>query len=275
MAQGRTVRIIFALRGKICAAGALSLLLACSAIYPESTTPVRQALGDVVLDPPPPEDVYFLYFEKVAVPPKTPGGLEWSGGAPDPFAVLKVGQTEILRTPVAAKTREATWPDQKKENHRIAQGQEIFIEVWDKNPVVDHPICHAKVKDLNYLRDGGDGEIWCDSGARVWLHVEPARAMLGLGLYYESRGAEGVRVTRVAGGSPAERASLSAGDRILAIQGKKVADMDALAIRSLINQHARPGLELDVWFQSGKRHLVKLKEGPIYPLAGDDLKLPQ
>src|SRR5690606_5178969 len=133
----------------------------------------------------------------------------------------------------------------------------------------------ARVRDLPAIRDGGNNEIWCDSGARVRLHAEPAHGLLGIGLYYETRGADGVRVTRVVGDSPAARAGLATGDRILAIQGKQVAEMDALESRSMMNLHARSGLALDVWVQNGKRHLINLKEAAIYPLPGDDLESPQ
>lgn len=73
--------------------------------------------------------------------------------------------------------------------------------------------------------------------------------------------------------SPAARAGLSQGDRILAINGKPVSELDALQVRSEMNLHARSTLELDIWFKDGKRHLVKLKEGALFPLPGDDVKL--
>jgi C-terminal processing protease CtpA/Prc len=141
--------------------------------------------------------------------------------------------------------------------------------------VTDHPICRAKVRNIDSLREGGENEIWCDSGARVRLHVESAKPLLGIGLYYETRGRGGVRVTRVVSNSPAARAGLSTGDRILAVQGKPVTAMDALEVRSAINLHSRTGLKLDVWFQNGKRHVIELKEGSLYPTAEDDLKLQQ
>lgn len=251
------------------------LTFACSAVYPEMQTAVRPLPDDVDPDPPPADDLYFIYFEGAWIPPKDQGGLPWPGGAPDPFAKLIVDGVVLIRTPAQSRTREPTWPDQDKENLRIHPRSKVYIEVWDNNAMTDMPICRVKVRDLEALREGADNEFWCDSGARVRLHVEPAKAMLGIGLYYETRGQDGVRVTRVVENSPAARAGLGEGDRILAINGKRVSDMDALQIRSEINLHARSGLELDVWFANGQRHLVKLKEGALFPLRGDDLKLQQ
>lgn len=253
----------------------LFLITGCAAVYPEMKTAIREPEPGAELEPEPANDLYYLFFEGASIPPKTQGGQKWPGGAPDPFAKLIVNDVEILETPVESRTRAPTWAKQDKKNYRIQSDSMIYVEVWDDNTMTNHPICRARVRDIEAIRDGGNNEIWCDSGARVRLHVEHARGLLGLGLYYETRGADGVRVTRVLQGSPAERAGLGPGDRILAIQGEKVSSMDALKVRSMMNLHSRAGLELDVWFQGGKRHLISLKEGAIYPLSGDGLELPQ
>lgn len=252
---------------------ALATVVGCAAVYPEMKTAVRPLPANVEADPPAPSDLYYVYFEGAWIPPKDQGGRPWTGGAPDPFAKLLVDDIEKLVTPVQSDSREPTWSGQEKKNLRIRSGASVVVEMWDKNAMNDHPICRARVRDIDSLREGGENEIWCDSGARIRLHVEPAKALLGIGLYYETRGREGVRVTRVVSNSPAERAGLGPGDRILAIQGKPVGEMDALQIRSAINLHSRSGLKLDVWFQSGKRHVIELKEGALFPLEGDDLKL--
>jgi hypothetical protein len=228
---------------------------------------------DMEPNPKPASDLYFVYFEGAWVPPKDQGGRPWEGGGPDPFAKLIVDEVERLETPVESNTREPTWAKQEKKNLRIREGAQIFVEVWDDNPMTNLPLCRAKVRNIDSIRNGGDNELWCDSGTRVRLHVAPAKALLGIGLYYETRGQDGVRVTRVLSDSPAARAGLGPGDRILSIQGKSVKEMDALQVRSAINQHSRTGLKLDVWFKSGKRHVIELKEGALFPLEGDDLKL--
>lgn len=248
-------------------------IMGCAIIYPEVQTAVRAPQAGQTLDPPPPDDLYFLYFVGASIPPKTPGGLDWPGGAPDPLAKLIVNGTELIRTPTQGKTREPTWPNQTRQNYRVASGSDVFVEVWDDNPMINKPICRAQVRDLAGLREGGNNEIWCDSGARVRLGVEEAKGLVGLGLYYESRGTDGVRVTRVIENSPASRAGLRGGDRILAINGKDVKKLDGNQVRSAINEKAKTGVKLDVWYQTGKRHVVEIKEGPLYPLPNDEIPL--
>jgi hypothetical protein len=254
-------------------AGVFSVMCGCSAVYPEMQTAVRALPSSVETDPAPAEDLYFIYFEGATIPPKNQGGLPWPGGAPDPFAKLIVDDVDLIVTPTQSKTLKPTWPKQDKENYRIHPDSKIYIEVWHKNAMRNLPICRVRVSSLSALRAGAENEFWCEGGGRVRLHVEPPRGVMGIGLYYETRGHDGVRVTRVLRDSPSARAGLGPGDRILAINGAQVAQMDALQVRSKINQHARTGLELDVWFANGKRHLVSLKEGAIYPLRGDNIEL--
>ncbi len=252
----------------------LLLLSGCAIIYPEAQTPTRPPLKDQVVEPAPGDDLYYLYIEGASIPRQTPGGLDWPGGAPDPLAKLIVNDVELFHTPTQSKTREPTWPNQKKANYRVPPHSKIYVEVWDDNPMTNKPICRAAVREIENLRDGGNNEIWCDSGARVRVHVEPARALIGLGLYYETRGNDGVRVTRVISDSPAARQGLGPGDRILSINGKDIKTMNGNEVRSAINLNAKKGVKLDVWFNDGKRHLITLKEGAVYPLPEDDLELP-
>jgi hypothetical protein len=268
-------RILGRALGTVGLSASLLFSSGCAAVYPEMKTAVRAPQEGARPQPPPADDLFFLYFAGVTVPPKDQGGRDWPGGTPDPYAKILVDNHVIMMTPVEPGTREPTWPKQVKQNYKINPNSTVVVEVWDDNAMTDMPICHAKIRSLLNLRDGTASEIWCDSGARVQLFVGEAQPLVGVGLYYETRGRDGVRVTRVVGDSPAARAGLGEGDRILAIQGKPVAAMDALQIRSAINEHARDGLNLDVWFMSGKRHVIQLREGALYPLADDDVKLSQ
>jgi PDZ domain len=249
----------------------LLLLGGCAAVFPEMQTAVH-APGPGPLEPPPSDDIFYIYFESANLPNRTRDGRPWN---PDPFAKLIINDQDHLRTPVERDQRKPTWPGQKLANYRIGPTDRVVIELWDQETLQDTPVCAYRITDIREYMDERSDDIKCESGARIRLHVEPARAMVGVGLYYELRGSDGVRVTRVVGQSPASRAGIGVGDRIMAIQGESVMAMDALGIKSKINTHARTGLELDVWFSGGERKKVTLLEGPMYPLFDDDLSLPQ
>jgi hypothetical protein len=248
---------------------------ACGAVYPEVATPVRPA-GDRRLDPPPPSDLVYLKFANAVIPPRTRDGRQWDsigGSAPDPFAKLIVDDKEILVTSVQANTLNPTWPDQKGGNYRIPNNVPVHVELWDSNAINNHPICVESIN--NILAEASNEqnlELRCDSGATVELVVQPAHAKFGIGLYYEL-GNQDIHVTRVVSESPAARAKLRRDDQVLKIQGRDVKDLDAESARSLINSNASTGVTFTIKHPDGAIEEITLKDGPMYPLVDEELKV--
>ncbi|HEY1535938.1 MAG TPA: PDZ domain-containing protein [Polyangiaceae bacterium] len=250
-------------------------LSACGAVYPELATPVRPA-GTRRLDPPPPDDLVYLKFANAVIPSRTRDGRNWDdvgGSKPDPFAKLIIDEKEILVTPVQANTLNPTWPDQKVGNYRIPKNVPVRVELWDSNPINNHPICVESINNiLSEASNEQNLELRCDSGASIELVVQPAHAKFGIGLYYEL-GTYDIRVTRVVSESPAARALLKRGDQLVQIQGHDVKDMDPETARSLINSNVTTGVTLEVKQQDGSLRDVTLKDGPMYPAVDEEIKV--
>ena len=244
--------------------------LGCGAVYPQLATPVRNPPGEVVLKPPPPDDLLFLKFEGAVIPTRTRDGRSWDsvgGSLPDAFAKLIVDDKVILETAVQGNTLTPTWPDQRRANYRVAPNASVRVELWDSNPISNHPICVAAVHDLQVDAVSEESKtINCDSGAELRLIVDQAHGKLGIGLFYELR-TEQVVVTRVLHESPAARAGLAPGDELLKIQGKLVKTMADGEAQSLLNANAATGVSLLVKKPDKSEVEVSLKEGAIYPLV--------
>ncbi len=253
----------------------LAFSSACGAVYPELATPVRPA-GTRQLDPPPPDDIVYLKFASAQIPSRTRDGRQWDsvgGSAPDPFAKLLIDDKEILVTPVQANTLTPTWPDQHPGNYRMPRNVPVRVELWDSNPINNHPICVESINDiLAEASTEQNLDIRCDSGANIQLTVQPAHAKFGIGLYYELRTYD-IFVTRVVGESPAARAGLKRDDQILKIQGKVAKEMDAETARSLINSNVGTGLTLTIKHPNGAVDDITLKDGPMYPTIEDEVKV--
>ncbi|HLV21950.1 MAG TPA: PDZ domain-containing protein [Polyangiaceae bacterium] len=248
----------------------LGAALGCSAVYPELSTPVRPVASAAELEPPAPDDLVYIDVERAHIPPTTRDGRRWDavgGSAPDPFVKLFMNDQEILETPVQSNTVNPTWPNQIRANYRVPFGSAFRIELWDSNPLNPDPICIEKLPNLREETGLGKLEVRCPSGARIVLRVEPARPKLGLGFYYELRG-DSIFVTRLLEHSPAARAGLRRGDRVMQIQGRSVKELREGEAQSLINTHSRTGLELLVKPSRGDARSVRLSEGPIY-VAGE------
>ena len=251
------------------------LSIACGAVYPEVSTPVRP-VGERHLDPPPPDDLVYLKFANAQIPVRTRDGRQWDsvgGSAPDPFAKLLIEDKEFLVTPVQANTLHPTWPDQKLGNYRIKRNTPIRVELWDANAINNHPICVETIGNLlGEVSEEQNLELRCDSGATIEIVVQPAHAKFGLGLYYEL-GTYDIRVTRVVAESPAARAKLKRGDLLVAIQGRVVRGMDQESSRSLINSNVSTGVTFTVKHADGSQDDVTLKDGPMYPSIDEELKV--
>lgn len=256
--------------------GLLLFSAGCSAVYPEVATPVSAPPPGLELQPPPPEDLLYLQFDSAIIPTRTRDGRSWKGlggDAPDVFAKLIVDGQDLIVTPVASNTLRPTWPDQVRANYRIRKDAQIRVQLWDSNPINNHPICSEKVVNLHAQADDGHPlEIDCASGARVKLIVERAHAKLGLGFYYELGNGE-ISVTRVLTESPASRAGIRAGDQVLEIQGEPVAKLEEGRAQSLINANAALGVKLKLRRADGQIADVVVKTGPIYPLVNENLPL--
>jgi len=246
---------------------------ACGAVYPEVATPARSPAAGAKLAPPPPEDLLYIRFKSAEIPVTTRDGRKWDavgGAAPDPFAKLFAGDKELFRTPVQENTLTPTWPDATGRNYRIPKGTPVRVEVWDSNPINNHPICVRLVSNIHGEALAGGVDVTCDSGAKVSLVVEPAHAKVGLGIFYEFR-TQSIYVTRVPVESPAARVGLKPGDQILRIQGKDVDSLDEAEARSQINANAPTGVTLTVRKPDGSTADLTVKNGPIYPTVDDDI----
>jgi hypothetical protein len=249
-------------------------LLGCGAVYPQLETPVRSAPGHVVLTPAPPDDLLFLKFAGAVIPSRTRDGRNWDsvgGSLPDAFAKLLVDGKVILETPVQSNSLTPTWPDQRKANYHVRSGASVRVELWDSNPINNHPICVADVPDLHSeVSSEAPKQINCNSGAELKLAVEPAHGRLGIGLFYELRREE-VVVTRVLRESPAARAGLTRGDQLVKIQGKAVKTMAEGEAQSQINANAATGVSLLVRKLDKSEVELSLKEGAIYPMVEEGI----
>jgi hypothetical protein len=247
----------------------------CSAVYPELSTPVRAPRANQELEPRPPGNLLYLAFGKATIPERTRDGRKWDafgGSAPDPFAKLMVNGKEWIVTPIQSDTLKPTWPDQTRANYRIPTGSKIVVELWDSNPINNHPICSSRIRNLEERAETGTIEVTCDSGAVLTLIAERAHARVGLGMFYEFQ-TQDVVVTRVVRESPAGRAGLTRGTQLIRVQKRPVKGMDSDEVRSLINANARTKLELTVKRPGGALEDIALSEGPLYPEHDEGIEL--
>ncbi len=251
------------------ALGALLLALpACAAIYPELGTRIDKVAADQKLDPPPPDGLRWLQFDKGEVPPTTRDGRKWGrglrDGLPDAVAKLFINDVEIIKTDPAPKTINPTFAGSKHGNFALAVGDKIRLELWDADPLQNRPIGTGSARVTPEMLSDGQYTARFDMGGSVTLQIKPAKAVWGLGLWYEVR-QRSAGITRILGNSPATRAGLRKGDEIIAIGPTQIEVMTTDEVRSAMNAPPLDGLALTLRHTDGATLHAKIKNGPIYP----------
>lgn len=261
-----TKRLVYAL--SLAGAFAASALSSgCVALYPEIGTGIRKITAEQALDPPPPEELRWMRIVSGTIKDTMRDGRSWKaaiGKLPDPYAKLYINEQEVLRTNPKTETLEPSWDDAPRGNFQVSSADKMRVEIWDANTVTDKPI---GVKDFRATEDlvlGDRIRLEVPGAGEVIIAYERAHAMFGLGLWFELR-TDTCFITRMIGGSPAERSGAQPGDEVVQINGKPVTTMSSNAVRSAFNSIPSDGLPVVLRHADGSTATVTLREGPIYP----------
>jgi hypothetical protein len=240
----------------------------CGAIYPELGTRLEPVPAGRTLEPPPPQDLRWVAFDTAEVPKTTRDGRPWGrgsndGGLPDPVGKLFVNDVELIKTNAVPKTLSPNFRGSKAGNFRIAIGDKLRVELYDNDPLQDRGIGVAEARVTQDMLANGQWSPSFDMGGSVTVTIAPARAVWGLGFWYEVRQGAAA-VTRLLDNSPASRAGLRKGDEIIAIGPTDVSVMTTDEVRSAMNAPPAEGLPLTVRHPGGAILQAKVKPGPIY-----------
>ncbi|MDI1482950.1 PDZ domain-containing protein [Polyangium sp. y55x31] len=246
---------------------AAAFQVGCVALYPEIGTNIRKITAEQALDPPPPDDLRWIRVVSGTIKDTMRDGRSWKqaiGKLPDPYAKLYINDQEVLRTNPKSETLEPSWDDAPRGNFQVSSADKMRVEIWDANTVTDKPIGVKEFRPTEDLVLGDRIRLDVPGAGEVVLAYERAHAMFGLGLWFELR-TDTCFLTRMIGGSPAERAGAQPGDEVVQINGKEVTKMSSNAVRSAFNSIPSDGLPVVLRHADGTTASVTLREGPIYP----------
>jgi hypothetical protein len=202
-----------------------------------------------------PDGLWQVMFVGAVIPPRRRGDLEWDGdGLPDAFVRVYRGDALVWEGPAAENTLEPQWNATLPENVWLPRDQELRIELWDDDGVDADPIGIWRGDGLpaTALPDA-DARVRLEGDATVIFRVSAPRAHRGLGVRrYEVRG-DSLLVLEVIERSPAGRAGLREGDRILSIGGEAVGDLGEARAASALSMSADRHTSLSVEREDGSR----------------------
>jgi hypothetical protein len=225
-------------------------LLSCvaSCAYPRRSTPILPLDHITLRAPDVPEGFFRLEVVSADVPNRQRSGLPWDeDGKPDPFAKISINGQPIWETPKVDDTLHPTFRSSPPRNLAIDRSQaRIRIELWDKDGIGNDPIGIYEGSALAHAHVDSDTSVKLEGGATVTFRVRLPTPHAGTGITsYEVR-KDALLVLKVVPHSPAARADLRPGDRIVALGGRTVLELDPQAAESGLALAAQNRSELTV-----------------------------
>jgi hypothetical protein len=241
------------------------LCVACA--YPRRATFVHPAPVTTVKSTDRPEDLWTLRIVGAELPEFKPGGLPWDsdGTPPDPFVRVLVDKQLVWESPALENTRKPEWNVTLPRNIQIPEGESFRLEVWDRDTAVSaDPAGHIQRSGLpeTALPDAV-ARLTLDNLANVSVIVSAPRAHQGVGLRFEVR-SDALVVLDVDAMSPASRAGIRKGERIVAIGPQRVSELGGDEATSDLSLASERGHSLTVADTKGQERQVTLDKGFIW-----------
>ena len=241
-------------------------LVPCGCAFPRRSTPITPA-PDRISRLGAPEDVYLLHVLGATVPDRKAGGMSWDedGSQPDVFVRVVRGGDVLWESAVRHDAVQPEWDAMLPRNVRFPHGVELRFELWDDDGLSSDPIGVRRYEGLpTRALPGAPLRVTFASGAALTLRLHEPRAHRGLGVRTFEIRSDALKVVDVEPLSPAGRAGLGAGDRIMAIDGRTVAELGGEKAASMLGFAAERGQRLTVKREDGRMDQVALDRGYIW-----------
>ncbi len=235
--------------------------------YPQRSTIMHAAPRDAVKSDERPDDMWTIRIVDAELPEQKPGGLPWDsdGTLPDPFVRILVNKRVIWESPVQENTRKPSWNFTLPRNVEIPDGAIFRIEVWDRDTAVSADPAGAIQREglpENALPDA-PARLTLDNLGTVTMIASAPRAQQGVGLRFEVH-PDGLIVLDVERFSPAFRAGILKGDRIVAIGPQRVSELSGDEATSDLSLAGDRNSTLTIADQRGQERQVNLDKGFIW-----------
>ncbi|HEY2734812.1 MAG TPA: PDZ domain-containing protein [Polyangiales bacterium] len=207
-----------------------------------------------------PDNLWSIRFVDAQLPEFKGGGLQWDsdGTPPDPFVRLVINGRKIWESPVQRDTRHPVWNTTLPRNIYVPPGANFRIELWDDDAATNDPAGVLLRSGLpETARPDALAHLGLDNLATVTVIVSAPRASRGLGVAFEEH-SDALVLLSVEPFSPAARAGLKTGERIVAIGDSRVSQLTAAKAASELSLSSDHGSTLVVADEHGKEREVPL-----------------
>lgn len=245
----------------------LSICLTVTACaYPRRDTHVIPAPRANVTTSARPSDLWTLRILEAELPPRKPSGLPWdSDGLPDPFVRLLVNGQQVFQTETIENSINPSWNVVFPANISIPRGAEFRVEVWDQDTRISaDPMGAAVGRGLpRGIVPNTASRITLNNLATLIVTVTAPTPHRGVGLSVEIH-PDALLIAGVTPRSPASRAKLKEGERILVIGGATVTELTDNDAFSRLSLALDKKTTLVVAGTNGTQRTVTLDGAPLW-----------
>lgn len=246
----------------------LALLLTLNACaYRHHTTPLQTVPNPPRMSQDWPPGVYGLRLQSVEARQVKLSGLAWDddGTLPDVFVRIFIEGRQIWQSEVVPNDDTPEWNVGLPANVVIPQDAHLRIELWDYDtPVSADPMGHAERRGLPNALPGTESRFVLNTGAVVTLMTMAPEPRKGVGVTVELQ-PDAMKVLSVLPYSPAARAGLKPGDRIVKVGEAPVSQLSEDKAASELSLAVDRQHALGVTDADGKNpREVKLDQGYVW-----------
>jgi hypothetical protein len=214
-----------------------------------------------------PRDLWQLRLVSAEIPPKRAGSLAWDDddSGPDPFVRVYRKGVLVFEGKAARDTTEPKWNEVLPKNIWLPRGEELRFEVWDQDNLQSDPVgIWTNIGLPATALPDADARLSLTNDSSLVFRVERPLPHRGVGVsIYEARG-DSMVVLELIEHSPATRAGIKVGDRIVEIGGKSVEELGPSGSASALSMASQQKKQLVVEDSAGKRREVSLDAGYVW-----------
>ncbi|MDH5671326.1 MAG: hypothetical protein OEZ06_04205 [Myxococcales bacterium] len=209
--------------------GATVAALGAGCAYQRHTTSLSPANNARIQSSDRPSDLYSFRLIEATGAAVNPSGLPWDDDdtPPDPFVRLYIGDQLVWESEVAEDQSHPTWNATVPKNLVVGSGKSFRLELWDHDSAMGHdPMGSIERNGLpSSMLPGAIARLQLDSKSTVTVLLDDPVPHRGVGLTVEIH-SEALHVLGVEPYSPAARAGIKVGERIVGIGPDRVAHLD-------------------------------------------------
>lgn len=247
---------------------ALGALSGCA--YPRRTTslsPVQSAATMTTGPGGTPNDVFRFTAVSAIIPERNRGATQWDDGGGLPDAVVRLYRDDQLvwESRRIENSLRPEWNEAAPRNIRFPSDARIRIEVWDIDALGGDPVGIWRGIGLPpNARPGVEARVLLEGESYVSIRVDAPQPHRGVGIRtFEVRDGD-LLVIDVEPYSPAGRADILPGERIVAIGGQTVGQLGGQRAAGALSMAAERQTALRIQNTQGVERTVTLDRGYVW-----------